>query len=66
MLRISGEIEFITDPVLMNKVMVDRPFLKDLGLSVKSPGIVIFRIRHGEAHFWSMENNLKPKEIIKF
>jgi hypothetical protein len=28
--------------------------------------MVIFRISHGQAHFWTMENNLKPKDIINF
>jgi len=28
--------------------------------------MVIFRIAHGKAHFWSMEKNLSPKEFIEF
>jgi pyridoxamine 5'-phosphate oxidase len=66
MLRISGEVEFVIDSKLNERVMIDRPFLKGFGLSAESPQIVIFRIAHGEAHFWTMENNLKPKEIIRF
>lgn len=66
MLRISGEVEFLTDPKLKQKALNDRPFLKSFGLTVDSPGMILFRIRHGKAHFWNMENNLKPKEFIKF
>lgn len=66
MLRIAGEVEFINDRVLKEKVLNDRPFLKGFGLTVESPGLVIFRIAHGNAHFWTMENNLKPKEMIVF
>lgn len=66
MLRISGQVEFLSDPALKEKVMNDRPFLKDMGLSVDHPGLIIFRIPHGQAHFWTMENNLKPKEMIEF
>jgi uncharacterized pyridoxamine 5'-phosphate oxidase family protein len=66
MLRISGEVELLTDPVLKEKVLIDRPFLKSFGVTSESPKIVLFRICHGEAHFWTMENNLKPKEIIEF
>jgi pyridoxamine 5'-phosphate oxidase len=66
MLRISGEVEFIDTKALRERVMNDRPFLKTFGLTVDSPGLVIFRIPHGEAHFWTMENNFKPKEIIRF
>lgn len=66
MLRISGEVEFIEDVSLKEKVLHDRPFLKNYGLTVDSPGLIIFRIAHGTAHFWTMDTNLKPKEIIKF
>jgi pyridoxamine 5'-phosphate oxidase len=66
MLRISGEVEFLSDPALKQKALDDRPFLKSFGLTVDSPGMILFRISHGHAHFWNMENNLKPKEYIKF
>jgi len=65
-LRIAGKTEFINDRALKEKVLKDRPFLKSFGLSVDSPELVIFRIAHGKAHFWTAENNLKPKEIIEF
>ena len=66
MLRISGEVEFLDDLDLRERVMRERPFLKKFGLTADSPALVIFRISHGEAHFWTLENNLKPKEIIGF
>jgi pyridoxamine 5'-phosphate oxidase len=66
MLRIAGKIEFVNDRALKERVMKDRPFLKDMGLTVDSPGLIIFRIAHGQAHFWTMANNFKPKEIIEF
>lgn len=66
MLRISGEIEFLEDKKLKERVMKERPFLRSFGLTADSPGLVIFRIPHGEAHFWTMEKNLKPKKIICF
>ena len=66
MLRISGEVEFVTDIKLREKALIDRPFLKSFGVTVDSPGLILFRIIHGQAHFWTMDNNLKPKEIIQF
>jgi len=66
MLRISGKVEFIEDKKLKERVLIDRPFLKSFGLTVESPGLIIFRIAHGNAHFWTMDTNLKPKEIIEF
>jgi pyridoxamine 5'-phosphate oxidase len=66
MLRISGEVEFIDDVKLKMKALTDRPFLKSFGITVDSPGLLVFRIVHGKAHFWTMDNNIKPKEIIEF
>jgi pyridoxamine 5'-phosphate oxidase len=66
MLRISGKVEFIDDLKMREKVLTDRPFLKSFGLTVGSPELILFRIPHGHAHFWTMDRNLKPKEIIEF
>ncbi len=66
MLRVAGKVDFITDRALKEKALTDRPFLKSFGLTAESPELIIFRIAHGEAHFWTMEDNLKPKEIIRF
>jgi len=66
MLRIAGKAEFVYDAKLKAKAITDRPFLKSFGLTVDSPGLVLFKIAHGQAHFWTMEKNLTPKEIIEF
>ena len=66
MLRITGKVEFVEDTKYMEKVLIDRPFLKGMGQSAEGYGLIIFKITHGTAHFWTMENNLKPKEVIKF
>ena len=66
MLRLSGTVEFIYDAKLKEKAFIDRPFLKSFKLTTDSPELIIFRITHGQAHFWNMESNLKPKEIIAF
>jgi uncharacterized pyridoxamine 5'-phosphate oxidase family protein len=66
MLRVSGKVEFLDDISFREKAFADRPFLKSFGMTVNSPELFLFRVRHGKAHFWTMENNLKPKEIIEF
>jgi pyridoxamine 5'-phosphate oxidase len=65
-LRISGDAEFVNDRKLKEKVLAERPFLKSFGLTIDSPGLVIFRIPHGQAHYWTMDTNMKPKELISF
>ncbi len=56
MLRVSGGVEFIDDIALKEKVLQDRPFLKDLGAKgPDDPRIIIFRISHGQAAFWPVK-----------
>jgi uncharacterized pyridoxamine 5'-phosphate oxidase family protein len=66
MLRIAGEIEFIEDRDMKKKCLEDRPFLKGFGLTAESPELIIFRVAKGQAYFWTMVDNLKPKQMIKF
>lgn len=66
MLRIAGTVEFLTGREWKERVLEDRPFLKQLGMNAEDDVLSLFRIPHGEAHFWTMENNLEPKKIIRF
>lgn len=66
MMRIAGKVEFITDRAMKEKALFDRPFLKSFGLTADSPDLVLFRIAHGKAHFWTMTDNLKQKDYIIF
>ena len=66
MLRVTGQVEFLNDPKLNVKVIEDRQFLKAMGMTASSPGLVIFRIAKGEAYFWTFATNFEPKKMIKF
>ncbi|MDP3622300.1 MAG: pyridoxamine 5'-phosphate oxidase family protein [Methanobacteriaceae archaeon] len=66
MMRLAGEVEFVDDVELKKKVLEDRPFLKEFGMTFDHPGLIIFRIAQGEAYFWTMATNFQPKEMIKF
>ncbi len=66
MLRVTGQVEFLNDSKLREKVIEDRQFLKTMGMTAASPGLVIFRIPSGEAHFWTMATNFEPKKMIRF
>ncbi len=50
----------------MNKTLNRRDFLKAMGMTADSDALVLFRIAHGEANFWTMADNMKPKDIIRF
>ena len=65
-MRVSGEIEFVNDLELKAKLLRERPFFKALGIqSPDDPLFVLFRIKKGEAFFWTMADNMKESEIEK-
>ncbi|MCK9151980.1 pyridoxamine 5'-phosphate oxidase family protein [Methanobacterium alcaliphilum] len=66
MMRVAGEVEFVDDISLKKKVLEDRPFLKEFGMTFDSPGLIIFKIPKGQAYFWTMATNFQPKEMINF
>jgi uncharacterized pyridoxamine 5'-phosphate oxidase family protein len=66
MLRVTGEVEFLDTPNMREKVVADRPFLKTMGITASSPGLVIFRIAKGEAYTWTWATNFEPKKMVKF
>lgn len=66
MLRIAGKAEFVDELQMKEKALNDRPFLKQFGITADSPRLVLFKIAHGQAYFWTWENNIKPKEFIEF
>ena len=68
-LRISGDIEFVNDLDLKSKLFEERPFFKALGIQgADDPLFVIFRVKKGEAFFWTMADNMKEAGLprIKF
>ena len=68
-MRVTGEVEFVDDLALKAQCLEDRPFLKDAGIKgPDDPELVIFRIRKGEAFFWSLSDTCKESELprIKF
>ncbi len=48
-MRASGEVAFLDDPVLKERVLDERPFMRSFAQDV-----VIFRVEKGEAWFWSV------------
>jgi uncharacterized pyridoxamine 5'-phosphate oxidase family protein len=55
--------------VLKARILEERPFLKALGIEKpEDPRIEVFRISAGEAHFWTMADNLRESELqrVKF
>ncbi len=65
-MRVRGEVEFVDDLELKAKLIGERPFFKAIGIEKPDdPLFVLFRIRKGEAFFWTVANNMKESEIEK-
>jgi len=68
MVRVTGEVEFLDDEKLIEKIAEERSFLSQIiGKPVK-PYLEVFRIHSGEAYFWTMADIMKEFELerIKF
>jgi pyridoxamine 5'-phosphate oxidase len=65
-LRIAGELEFLSDFKLKEKLKNGNNALRNFDRLPDNQGFIIFKITHGIANFLTMENNIMPKEIIKF
>jgi pyridoxamine 5'-phosphate oxidase len=68
-LRVNGKAEFVNDMDLKTKVLQERTFLKDMGITApEDPRLAIFKVSKGEAYFWTRANSMKEAEIprIKF
>ncbi len=68
-MRVTGKVEFLKDRVLEERLFRDRPWVADLMKAApKDAKLAIFRVAHGEAYFWTMENNMREAEAprVKF
>ena len=67
-MRVTGEAEFLDDEEVKEKAYQTRSFLDAIAGKSVRPITQVFRISTGEAHFWTMADNLKEPELerIKF
>jgi uncharacterized pyridoxamine 5'-phosphate oxidase family protein len=62
-------VKFLDDLKLKARLLEERPFLKAIGTGKPDdPSLAVFKIYTGEAHFWTMENNMREEqtERVKF
>lgn len=62
-LRVRGSVEFLEDSKLVERLLQDMPMLKGAGQGPTDPIYRVFRIAHGDAHFWTMADILKEHSI---
>lgn len=62
-MRITGEIEFLDDQALVNRIAEERSFLDPLAGRPLKDLWKVFWIPSGEAHFWTLPDVLKEPEL---
>jgi pyridoxamine 5'-phosphate oxidase len=63
MMRASGIAEFVSDLALRKRLFSERPFLRTLVKDETDPELILFRVVHGEAWFWTMRDNMREAQI---
>ena len=67
----EGRFELVEDMALKEEIVnhPSRKFLKPwkekVGDKVYFASLKVFRMQHGKAHAWCVEDNFKPKEYIE-
>lgn len=62
-LRVAGLMELVTDPALHQRAIRERSFLSELAGRPVDPYVEVFRLVHGDAHFWGMPDVLKEEKL---
>jgi len=63
MMRVTGRAEILSDRSLGIRLLGERPWLTGIGVTgPDDPKLGIFRVPHGQAEFWTMENNMRERD----
>jgi len=62
-MRVSGNIEFVTDANVINKAKKQGDLLEILGGQTSEPYIEVFKLQHGEANFWNLKTDVLKESI---
>lgn len=63
-MRIKGAVEFLDDAALKERLVKERSWLLQIGgvSGADDPKLAVFRVAHGEAYFWTLEQNMREAE----
>ncbi len=62
-MRITGSLELVNDEKLIKRCAQERAALGDITGQPIEPLLVIYRLSHGVAHFWTMMDVLKEPTL---
>lgn len=67
--HLPGCPDILDDLELKKQLLEDWPFLVPVHQSPDNPNYILFRIAHGEAHFWSMADagkGRRDQDLVTF
>ncbi len=64
-LRVTGEAEVLDDLEKKTQLLEEWPFLVPVHQGPENPDFVLFRVAHGEGHFWSMADAGKGRRDLE-
>lgn len=62
-MRISGDIEFVTDAAIINKARKECEYLEDLGGQPVDSYVEVFKLAHGDAKIWKLKTNILQENV---
>jgi uncharacterized pyridoxamine 5'-phosphate oxidase family protein len=63
-MRVSGELDILTDADLEKRLLQERPWLTAYDDGEQQAELLVFRMKNCRAHIWTNAANMKEKEII--
>ncbi|WP_430936782.1 pyridoxamine 5'-phosphate oxidase family protein [Saccharicrinis sp. 156] len=64
-LRVSGVMEFIEDPAIIEKAYKNREYIEDLAGQPIKRYMEVLRIAHGDAHFWNLKTDVLKEHQLE-
>jgi len=64
-LRVAGQVEFIDDQHVIDKAYEGRKYLDELAGQSLKPYLEVFRVAHGDAHFWNLKSDVLREKILE-
>jgi pyridoxamine 5'-phosphate oxidase len=64
-MRVTGSLELVNDEKLIKRCAQERAGLSELAGKPIDPFLVIYRLSHGVAHFWTLMDVLKEPTLEK-
>ena len=62
-MRLTGEVEFVDDPILKHRIHEERKFLDDIAGENLEPYNEIIKVSAGDLHFWSMMDVMHEPQL---